>query len=567
MPPAALAPSRPQTDPGLTPASAPPDADPADVPPPAPPADDWRDEPTPRRVADRGTDLDADPHEDAGGEVDDRVERPPKSAKQVLFDVAVAVGLVLAGVAAFAVLASLRTPPEPKDTVAPPPLVEVTPVTVRDGGIDVEADGVVVPYKEIAVAARVAGEIVETAENFRSGRYVEEGQTLLKIDPQNYENEVKRLKAELKNADAKLAELDVQIQNAEGSVKLAAADAKLAEQETERQQRLRSGGGGGTITAVEQARRNELAAKDKLQTAANQLRLLRVQRDSLNVSRELAQVGLERAELDLQRTTVTSAAAGVLVTTGVERGSSVQPGSALFTVDDTRKSEVRTNLRMKTLSWVLAHPPEGTAAKPDAGPDGAATAGAAYVLPDLPVTVQYELMGNTYAWDGVLSRVEGAGLDERTRTVPCRVEVPNPRQVSLRNTDGAGNAATAAAVPVAAPRSLVRGMYVTVLLHTDPADPLLEVPEAAVRPGNVVWVVRDGKLETVTVPVAAIENGVALVPPEAGVLKPGDRLVTTPLPAAVPGMTVRVAGAGVADDASGEGANADAGADTVAAEA
>ena len=37
----------------------------------------------------------------------------------------------------------------------------------------------------------------------------------------------------------------------------------------------------------------------------------------------------------------------------------------------------------------------------------------------MPVTVNFNLAGNTYTWRGTLSRVDGSGLDERTRTVPC----------------------------------------------------------------------------------------------------------------------------------------------------
>lgn len=464
---------------------------------------------------------------------DGRLDRIEKSRKRHLIDAGVALLFVAAGVGALAVLLSMKTPARPVDKVSPPPLVEVVPVTADGGGVTLDSDGVAVPFREIAVSAEVSGRVVEMSEDCRSGRYVAAGQVLLKIDPQTYDLEKKRLAAEVRGAQSGVEELDVQIQNAKATTQIAKKDVELAAAETARQERLRNTGGGGTVTAVEQARRAELAATDKLQAAANQLRTLLSQRDRTAVQKELAETNLERAELDLTRTAVAAPTGGVIVSTNVERDGYVRAGDPLFTIEDTSKAEVRTNLRPKTLAWVLAHPPPGTAPNPEAADAGA------YALPAVPVTVEYELLGATYTWNGTLSRAEGAGIDERTRTVPVRIVVDDPRAVSRGGrTDGR----TADLLPVAGPRALVRGMYVTVALHTDPDDPLLQVPEVAVRPGNRVWVVRDGRLEILTVPVAAMVDDIVLVPPGGGGLREGDRLVTTPLPAAVPGMKVRVAG-------------------------
>ena len=477
----------------------------------------------------------AEPVGDGGPDhADGRLDRVPKTRKQMLLDAGIALAFVAAGVGAMAVLLSLREPARPVDRVAPAPLVEVVEVVADAGGVTLDSDGVAVPYREIAVSAEVGGRVVEMSEDCRSGRYVAAGQVLLKIDPQTYEIEKRRLEAEVRSAQSGVEELDVQIENATASVKLAAADLELAKSETARQENLRRTGGGGTVTAVEQARRGELQARDKLQTAANQLKTLRSQRDRTAVQKELAETNLERAELDLERTVVASPVSGVVVSTSVEKDAYVRAGDPLFTVDDTSKAEIKTNLRPKTLAWVLAHPPRGTEPNPDAADAGA------YALPNIPVTVEYELLGAKYTWDGTLSRAEGAGIDEATRTVPVRVIVDEPRSVSRR--DAAERDAGTGALPVAGPRALVRGMYVTVALHTDPDDPLLQVPEAAVRPGNRVWAVRDGKLEILTVPVAAMVDDTVLVPPGGGGLRAGDKLVTTPLPAAVPGMKVRVAG-------------------------
>ncbi|QDT14439.1 efflux RND transporter periplasmic adaptor subunit [Alienimonas californiensis] len=488
---------------------------------------------------------------DAGDDaVPDRYARPPKSDRRKIVDGAFSLALVAAGVTALVVLKNLKEPARPVNRVSPAPLVEVADVTRHVGGLDVLSDGIVVPYRLVNVGAEVGGRVVSMDPALRSGRYVTAGQPLLTIDPETYRLEVKRLGAEVRSAESSLAELAVQTENAKASVLIARKDAELAEAETAREERLlqqRS----GSQAAVEQARRAELQAKDKLQTAANSLRLLNAQKERLEVQKELTETNLERAQLDLDRTVVTSPVDGVIVTSDVERGSQVQQGGALFTVSDSDKAEVRTNLRVKDVAWILAHPPEGTRAT-DRTP-GLSAAAAAYALPSVPVTVNYELAGNTYTWRGTLSRVDGAGLDERTRTVPCLVQVDDPQSVSMAGGSGA--------LPIAAPPTLATGMYVNVQVHTEPAEALLEVPEEAVRPGNRVWAVRDGKLMIVELPVAAIVGGKVLIPPTGAALQPGDRVVTSPLPSATPGMSVRVAGDPTNE---GGGAKAEGGGDAAA---
>jgi len=146
--------------------------------------------------------------------------------------------------------------------------------------------------------------------------------------------------------------------------------------------------------------------------------------------------------------------------------------------------------------------------------------------------VQYELGGRRYQWQGVLSRFDGIGVDERTRTVPCRVLVANPRDVQiLKSGEGTSN--------VVGPPALVRGMFVTVSVHAKPGTALLEVPQRAVHPGNTVWQVVDGKLSIRKIRVADSTDDLVLVYSDASGLQPGMKLVSSPLTLATEGMAVR----------------------------
>jgi hypothetical protein len=82
-------------------------------------------------------------------------------------------------------------------------------------------------------------------------------------------------------------------------------------------------------------------------------------------------------------------------------------------------------------------------------------------------------------------------------------------------------------------------MYVTVSLHTRPDESLLSLPETAVRPGSVVWQVRDGRLAIKQAHIARMFGDYVLVHAEASQLSPGDHVVTSPLAVAEDGMPIR----------------------------
>jgi hypothetical protein len=89
------------------------------------------------------------------------------------------------------------------------------------------------------------------------------------------------------------------------------------------------------------------------------------------------------------------------------------------------------------------------------------------------------------------------------------------------------------------PPTLVRGMYVTVLVHTRPRATLLSIPERAVQPGNVVWLVEEGKLRRRQIETSQLAEHHVLVDARRAGFGKGSRIVVSPLPNAYDGMAVR----------------------------
>jgi len=233
----------------------------------------------------------------------------------------------------------------------------------------------------------------------------------------------------------------------------------------------------------------------------------------LTEAQALAATMLERAKLDLSRTRVVAPVDGVVVDDKVEQDSFVSRGTPLVTLEDTSAVEVKTSLRMDELSQVWG----GRVANGDGL--------GAHDLPDAPARVVFTLGDRSYEWDGVLSRQEGRGLDEKTRTLPCRVLVTKPANVKAIDRYGA----TMATLPPEAPRSLLRGMFVDVLVQVNVPQPLVSVPQEAVRPSGDMFVMRDDKL-VIMHPRPFHSGGgvVAFKEADSGLL-PTDRVVTSQL--------------------------------------
>jgi multidrug efflux pump subunit AcrA (membrane-fusion protein) len=441
--------------------------------------------------------------------------------------------LILAGgVAAFLALSKwLHEEPPTVSEAATAPIVKTATVREHHDGLTIKADGVVVPYREIDLSAEVAGRVVERADVCRAGNYVTRGTLLARIDPQDYQLEKERLEKERQQASVALEELAEELAGSEQLIQIAEKQLVLRGKELTRMQRL---GRAVSTTELEQTEAAELTARDTLLQLKNQVRLLKVREGRLKAALDLAASKLAKAELDLARTEIVAPVDGIIVADRIEQDAFVQRGTSLVTIEDTSKVEVKCKLNMADLFWLWDRQPSSEGAV--VGDDPAD----AYQIPETPVDVVYRLVGrdnSEFTWSGHLSRYDGFGLDEKTRTVPCRVVVDNPRE-------------RASAAGETGPPVLLRGMYVTIRIQVDPRTPLLRVSEPALRPGNVVWRVRENRVSIVPVrfvtmveSASAHDSGIpeALIYVDApDLLAAGELVVTSPLTFVRSGMEVQV---------------------------
>jgi hypothetical protein len=129
--------------------------------------------------------------------------------------------------------------------------------------------------------------------------------------------------------------------------------------------------------------------------------------------------------------------------------------------------------------------------------------------------------------------------------IPCRIVVPNPREAMVIEPDGSTGPTQ--------PRALVRGMFVVARIHASPHVELVAVPDRAVRPGGVVWAVRDGQLVIRDIEIVKIENDVVYIDAAVSGLKAGEEVIVSPLATSVDRMPVEVRNTSAPDNATSPG--------------
>ena len=138
------------------------------------------------------------------------------------------------GIAAFMLMGSQPPPARKQADVVGATPVRTTDVRVETGGLTIEADGVVVPLREVTLAAEVSGRVLRKSEACNEGQFVKAGTPLIEIDPRDYQFDVERLERELNQAGHALEEIDEEIMQNGTSVDLAKRQVELARREAAR---------------------------------------------------------------------------------------------------------------------------------------------------------------------------------------------------------------------------------------------------------------------------------------------------------------------------------------------
>ncbi|MGY6553811.1 MAG: efflux RND transporter periplasmic adaptor subunit [Wenzhouxiangella sp.] len=279
-----------------------------------------------------------------------------------------AVLMIFASIATVMFLASQRPPPQEREATVTAMLVDVIIAQPSDGYFIVQSQGSVQPRTQTSLASEVSGRIVRLNDSFTSGGFFRAGETLVEIDPSDYEAALLQAQAELASAQSRLAD-----------------------------EKARS----------DQARRDwqRLHGSDR-EPGDLVLRLPQVAGAQAAVL--AAEAGVLRARRNLERTRISMPFDGMVRTRQVDLGQFVSTGSPLGVVFAVDVAEIRLSLSDQELAFLNL--PEPGVAQADEG---------------IPVRLSGSVSGRRGSWEARIVRTEGV-VEESTRLVNAVAIVEDP---------------------------------------------------------------------------------------------------------------------------------------------
>lgn len=278
--------------------------------------------------------------------------------------------VLLAGVAIATSLIATAPKTARQRPKAAPPTVEALTLVPQNYQVRVVSRGTVTPLTSSTLVPEVAGKIVAVADNFHNGGFFAAGQTLLQIDPRDYQNAVTIARAELFQRKQALAE--------------------------------------------EQARSDQ-ARNDwgKLQLSGdpNPLVLRTPQLETAQAQLAAAEARLRQAELELERTSIVTPYAGRILEKKVDFGQYISPGIALAEVYASDSVEVRLPITSDQQEFLEL--PENYQDQPQGR------------KAEAKVEFTAQIGSRTDVWPGYLVRTEGS-IDVRSRQLFVVARIDNP---------------------------------------------------------------------------------------------------------------------------------------------
>jgi RND family efflux transporter MFP subunit len=281
------------------------------------------------------------------------------------------IGVLLFGFLGAFVLINTRPKTVSKPPEVPPPLVRAIRAKSQDLRLTVRTQGTVRPRTQTTLISQVSGRITAVSSAFASGGFFDVGDTLVTIDPRDYQLALARARAQVAQARVRL------VREKE--------EADLAREEWERV------GKGDPSDLV--LRKPQLA--------------------EARAAIQAAEATEEQAKLNLDRTQIRAPYTGRVLSKTVDVGQLANPGTPLARVYAVDYAEVRLPIPNDELAFMdLAFDFR----------DGFALANRPEVL------LRAAFAGKTHTWIGEIVRMEGE-IDPQSRMVNlvARVKAPYDR--------------------------------------------------------------------------------------------------------------------------------------------
>jgi RND family efflux transporter MFP subunit len=284
-----------------------------------------------------------------------------------------AIVIVGAGITGAVIFIMLKKPPERMEQDVQAPLVEVVQLRSKDIPMVVQGYGTVNPKVEVDIIPEVAGKVVYIHPELIVGGLIPANETILRIDPRDYELAVRQSEAAVADATVIL-----EIEQAEAEV--ARTEWKQLHPDTE-------------------------------PTSSLVLRLPQIRKAKALLDSSEAQ--LATAQLRLERTSLSMSFDVLITTENVDLGQFVVMGQPLAKGYGTGSVEIEVPLKDSDLAWF------------DVFENSIFSNGDSNSAKGTPAKVIADFAGAEHTWKGYVVRTAGQ-VDKTSRMISVVVEVPEP---------------------------------------------------------------------------------------------------------------------------------------------
>jgi RND family efflux transporter MFP subunit len=242
--------------------------------------------------------------------------RPPLSGREKFALTVAAIVFLGASIFVASYMMTHRPKPQRRKPTASAPIVKVSELTASSQNVTIPVQGTVVPAAEVDLKARVGGEVTWTHPELIEGGLVKKGQTLVRLDPVDYELALIGKKAILESAIYDLKDEQGRQEIAKSEWEILGLDEKASELDL------------------------ELALRQP-QLAAKQAQL------------EAAQAEVRQAELALERTVIKAPFNAVIRSVEIDVGSQITTQSILAHLVGSDAFHIKALVPLDRLRWII----------------------------------------------------------------------------------------------------------------------------------------------------------------------------------------------------------------------
>ncbi len=362
--------------------------------------------------------------------------------------------------------------------------------------------GVVAPTHTYEAIAEVGGTVEYVNPQLRNGQILPEGAVLLRLSPTDFNLAIAQANANIRAAQARLAELDVSEVNQRAALDIEHEVLAVRASDLARAEALFTAGTMPQSTR-DAARAAHLAQRQKVQGIEGTLALFPTQRAVQSEQIAVYQTTLTTAERNLDRSTMILPFTARVAAHSVEVGEFLKVGQTAASLDgiDTAEVEVQVSIEALRALVRMAFPAEASLPlDPTRMSDMLAEL-------NLSARVQLRLGDEVVNWPARVDRLAD-GIDQTTGTMGVVVQV-----------EGAYGQADDTNRP-----PLTKGMFVTVTLSGTPVAGIV-LPRSALRDGQAYLVDAENRLRMVAATPQLVQGDIALF---TDAIADGSRIVLSP---------------------------------------